>query len=157
MPRYAEIDCDFACPHCGALIEGPIRFHWGRIPTQYKIGDRIKWRRTRSGDIVESFTIKFTYNVWNCGSPDIKDLHVFDNGLFGQDMRHTCLGCSGVVFGVVVEIRDGVIVDVAARTEEQVRDLLGDYVEAAEIVVIEEDGALTIRDDWFNPPIRIVD
>lgn len=157
MPKYAELTCEFRCPSCQASIKGPVRFQWGRLPADYKIGDRIKWYRRRSGELVEPFTVSSQREIWNCGSPDIENLYVFDFDLFGQDVQYPCPACSRAIGGVIVEINGGVIDNVRALPVEEVHQMLGEHFEAAEIVVKEDDGGLTVRHDWFNPPLTVTD
>lgn len=59
MPTFSELLLDsILCPHYkqhSDIPGGVVKFQWGKIPYQYRLGERIVWLRDRAGDGIRGF------------------------------------------------------------------------------------------------------
>lgn len=160
MPTLSELLLDrILCPHCEQHSDIPgsvVKFQWGKIPYQYRLGEHIVWLRDSAGNVLPPFTAIEKKNLfgdhyeWNCGESKFQDVYVFDADPNVASFQ--CSKCEKSFEFLIVEIRQSVIMQVHALTNENVKTLLDD-IRGADIIIINNDGKLTPRPDWNDVPL----
>lgn len=153
MPDYADISGPIHCPFCGKHYGDEVDIAWGKVPYSYKVGDAIKWKRHRDGELVEPYTMDEGQRTWNCGYPELRNLLVFDCRLFYPEEDFGCDACRGRLAGAVAHIQDGVVIKTELLKAEETRLLLGQHLGRADTIEIKKDGSKVIREDLYDPPV----
>ena len=100
------------CPNCKQQCEVPggvIKFQWGKIPHEYKIGDSVIWLTDSSGEVLppgKTIEIGRGHNAsfrWNLGETKYSNLYVFDTD--PNIAGFQCSECNKHIDHLVVEIR----------------------------------------------------
>jgi hypothetical protein len=85
MENFSSLWVDVPCPSCGTAsafsgTQGCLRFVWGAVPSEYRVGDEIRWnagscQRLVSGTSVHgdrsireviAFECSDDYSLWRC-------------------------------------------------------------------------------------------
>jgi hypothetical protein len=158
MPDYATVQGEVACWSCDHLLATSVAIQWGKVPSSYRLGERIRWAK-RNKNIVPPFVLLRDRNTWNCGDPAVQDLLALDADVFAAADDHTieCSQCRAGVGGVGVRIDRGIVSSIETYSLSVLKELLRDNYGQADIVVLEADGTWTPRPDWFDRKIRYTD
>lgn len=155
MPAFATLSTNVPCKTCGIVVDGPVSFQWGEIPSRYSaLGEAIRWAKA-DGKIIRPFRL-FPGKKWNFGDPLQKNVIVFDSDRFTFDACFVCPSCSSEIY-IAVHIRDNVLANLESLTRGDLERLLGLKIGIAECITVSEDGQHVIRDDFwerivpFNP------
>ena len=162
MPSFAELSIESViCPICGqqtTVPRGLIKFQWGKIKHNYQLDQPIVWLRDRDETVIPSFAVvakkHWFWGIrfeWNCGEPIYRDVYVWDSDPHVDDFP--CSNCGEVIPHLVIEIRNNIITNGHAFTNEYVNQKLGD-IQGADIVIINDDGTFTPRPDWIDVSLK---
>lgn len=158
MPDYASIRGDAKCWNCGRCIAEYVDIQWGKLPSQYQLDDTIRWTQHR-GTTLEPFVLLRGRVNWNFGDPSVVDLIALDCHLFAAVDNHVipCESCQADIAGIAVGIHQGMITRIETHSLASMKRLLRkDYGRAA-IIVIQPDGVLVPRPDWFDATVHYRD
>ena len=160
MSDSAKIVGSILCPCCRTKILNSARFQWGAVPgTSYEIGEDIRWLRDSLGAIAPSFKL---YSLqqggwqWNCGDPQFKNVILFDEDVYTKNHILEYPKCYEVLAALVAIVENGKISAVTALLEQEVDQILGNKRDSAHIVVVRDDGAYWLREDWYDHAIEYV-
>jgi predicted RNA-binding Zn-ribbon protein involved in translation (DUF1610 family) len=164
MPDFSEHEARVPCPLCGAQVDADgalLRFHWGGVPSSYKIGDGVRWFRDKLGSLIPAFHgverrsfLFFTRMVFNFGAPNCGDLYIIENDPLVDVYR--CKSCGRELEGLAVEIQGGVFRSGAALAPGQTQKRFGIEKGFANIISM-RDGKPKPRPDWNDPPFTSED
>jgi hypothetical protein len=128
-----------------------VQFQWGEVGAHYRIGDAIQWLMDSDG-VVPEFTVTrglVTGERWNCGTPNYRDVIVFDEFLAERwtELSHVCSRCGQTFAALAVIIRKGRIESAKWFTRGEIEELFGESVPAV-IVIIRPDGSYCPMPHW---------
>ena len=164
MPDFCDLEATATCLQCGqqtSVPAGVIKFQWGKVPHDYKLGDAIMWLEDKSKNIVPSYTLVKKHGlfgirlVWNCGNPQYKNLYVFDTDPHISECQCSC--CGEKLESLAVEVRNGRIVQALGFGQSNLLDKFGTSTPSADIIIIQDDGTYWFRDDWNDPSFNVVE
>jgi hypothetical protein len=158
MPDFAVVQGDVLCYRCSYKLSDHLAIQWGEVPNLYSIGDSVKWLH-RNGAIATPFRLYRGRSSWNCGDPALSHVMAFDGDSFviERGKSRACSNCMAGIGGAAVEINNGKLSRTITYSEADVNGIFGDAVGKADIVVIEIDGKLSPRCDWFDPTVHYLD
>lgn len=156
MPQYCVLKVDLNCFNCGRKVDDKLEFQWGKVPENYAIGNKIKWLKEKSGAYLPPFVLYERKNSWNCGDPKFQNLLILDCNVYAPGTKNICPLCHIQIASAGIKIKDTVISNAFTLSANKLVEILGDYVGRADILIVQTDGTLIPRDDWFNPTIRYV-
>lgn len=162
MPDYATLNATVRCPECGTALLDRVRFQWGMVPRMgYRVGDAVEWLRDSTGQVHPSFEIHGSPGGrlhWNGGDQGVTHAILFD-ALFDDDIRSAglkCPTCGIAVAAVVLDVIKGVLGEPRILDDANVDAMLGRSRGKANIIVVDVDGTLCPREDWFDHPLVFV-
>jgi hypothetical protein len=161
MPDFAILELEkVTCPNCNKLTgvpDGIVKFQWGKIPHNYRLGQKIVWLTDAEGNIRPAFNLIqkkwlfWSHFAYNCGEPRYADLFVFDSD--PNFSGFLCSECGMNIDVLVLKIEGGVIKRVLALREHDFEPVLGLTVAKTDVLIIREDGSLWPRYDWEDAPL----
>jgi hypothetical protein len=134
-----------------------IRFQWGRVPSEYRLGDKIRWLREPNGEVVEPFVVMRTDRffglvtdvAWNFGSPRYEDLLAFD--VDPHFSPFLCEVCGEVIETVAAVIERGQLTCGRGFAPGEVRSISGQDVPESGVLVPRPDGSYNSHPEWEDP------
>jgi hypothetical protein len=118
----------------------------------YELGDSVVWLK-ENGDVVPPFSIRAGKDNqwrWNCGTPEYRNVIVFDTFISLRADSALCCSCGRDFAAVAVVVRNGQFGSIWNLTSDDVDAVLGTPHARAEVVAICEDGSLMPKPDWFD-------
>lgn len=157
MPGFAIVVGSVQCPRCNSEVAKEIEIQWGKIPSRYEIGQKIKWAK-RGGKVMPSFTQFAGSQSWNCGDPSCRRALVFDGNRFAIDHadKESCNGCGIRIAGVYVDVTDGVVLRIVACTSKEIATIFGNSPLSADIVEVFPDGKFVPHPEWNDAKITYI-
>jgi len=134
-----------------------IRFQWGEVPRNYRVGDAVRWLTDASGEPVAAFRLvgPAARPRWNYGEPAFADVLAFDAD--PHEPRFVCPHCGTDFETIAAEITAGRFAGGVAFLPGEVARTLGHSLDQFEVATRGAGGAWVARTDWSNPVLTPLD
>ena len=154
MPDLCELITRIPCRGCDKSFDPPagvIRFQWGEVPRNYRVGDPVRWLTDRSGEAIPAFRLVGlpARPHWNYGDPAFREVLAFDGD--PHEPPFVCQHCGTEYEAVAARVELGRFVGGVAFLPGEVARTLGSSRDEFEVATRGPDGIWLARTDWSNP------
>ena len=160
MPDTVRVHGEIKCPTCGTPVLNSARFQWGIVPgLTREVGDSVQWLRDSGGQIAHPFRLQSVGQgrwQWNCGSPEYRNVILFDLDVFTGNHVLECPKCGTKIAALIAIVRSDKFTEIRALLAPEVHQLLGASFGKADIVIVRDDGTYWPRDDWHDHRVEYV-
>lgn len=160
MPDLCSLRTKVHCSNCDRQFdppEGVLRFQWGEVPRDYRVGDAVRWLADASGNPVAPFRLAGppARQHWNYGEPAFEEVLAFD--IDPHEPPFVCSHCGTVYEAAAAQVEGGQFTGGVAFLPGEVARMLGHSLEEFEVATRASDGGWAARTDWSNPILTPAD